>query len=176
MNKEKAEEKGKFISLLLRHNPAEFNLSIDLHGWAKIEDVLRICEITTEELNFIVENNDKKRYEFNADKDLIRACQGHSIKVDLGFTAITPPSVLYHGTADRFLEEILIEGLIPQARQYVHLSVDIPTALNVGARHGKVVVLLVDSKKMFDDGLSFYQSTNGVWLTEKVPAKYLKVL
>jgi putative RNA 2'-phosphotransferase len=62
------------------------------------------------------------------------------------------------------------------ARQHVHLSPDTSTALKVGTRHGKPVILIVDAAKMRAEGHAFFRSTNGVWLVEHVPPQYLRVL
>jgi putative RNA 2'-phosphotransferase len=106
---------------------------------------------------------------------MIRAVQGHSTDaVDRTFVAKVPPVILYHGTAERFVESIKKSGLLPQSRHHVHLSSDIETAVKVGQRHGKVVVIEVDAKAMLADSHRFYQAENGVWLTDAVPVKYLK--
>lgn len=123
----------------------------------------------------MVKTNDKKRFAISEDGLFIRAVQGHSLKTTVAYQAITPPKILYHGTATRFIDSIFNQGLIPNGRQYVHLSQDYKTAVNVGNRHGKAVVLIVDSEKMFSEGFEFYQSDNGVWLTLFVPVNYLKI-
>lgn len=125
-------------------------------------------------LEQIVATDDKQRYSFSADKKLIRANQGHSIPVDLELEELEPPAILYHGTAERFGASIIAQGLLKMSRLYVHLSSDIETAEKVGRRHGKLKIFVVASGKMFSDGYKFYRSVNGVWLTEHVPAKYLK--
>jgi putative RNA 2'-phosphotransferase len=88
-------------------------------------------------------------------------------------TSSASPAVLYHGTASRFLKSILAIGLRAGSRHHVHLSADLQTATRVGARHGFPVVLAVDAQRMRADGIAFYQSDNGVWLTGPVPPKYL---
>ena len=60
------------------------------------------------------------------------------------------------------------------SRLYVHLSKDIETANKVGKRHGKPVILKVYSGRMYREGIKFYFSENGIWLTKKVDAKYLE--
>jgi len=121
----------------------------------------------------IVANNDKQRFILSEDGNHIRANQGHSVKVDLGLEAVSPPSLLYHGTANRFLDIILQEGLKKMSRQHVHLSVDLETASKVGQRHGKLVILKVDTLAMSAANYDFYRSDNGVWLTGHVPAEFL---
>jgi putative RNA 2'-phosphotransferase len=87
-----------------------------------------------------------------------------------------PPAVLYHGTGEKFVESILRTGLVPKSRLYVHLSKDVETARAVGKRHGKSVVFQVDALKMTEDGLPFFLSKNGIWLTAQVNASYLHQL
>ena len=104
---------------------------------------------------------------------LIRAAQGHSVRVDLGLEPRQPPPVLYHGTVARFLDSIFADGLRPGRRTHVHLSADEETATAVGARRGQPVVLLVDCAAMSTGGYEFFQASNGVWLTEHVPPAFL---
>ena len=137
---------------------------MNLHGRA----------LTLEKLQEIVAKDQKGRYSFNEDKTKVRANQGHSIVVDLKLEKQIPPEVLYHGTGIQNIPSILKEGIQKRSRQYVHLSMDIDTAIAVGKRHGKPVVLKVDTAKMVQDGYSFYISKNKVWLTEFVPERYIE--
>lgn len=166
---------GKYLSFILRHNKEDYDAGlIDDHGWMKIDDLVSLKGYTKDLIDEIVKTNNKSRYEYNEDKTKIRARQGHSIPVDVELKETTPLNKLYHGTCTRFIDSILNEGLKPQTRLYVHLSKDIETATNVGLRHGKLVMLEIDSKKMYEDGYKFYISNNGVWLTKEVPVKYIK--
>jgi putative RNA 2'-phosphotransferase len=125
-------------------------------------------------LEEIVATDNKQRYSFNEDHTLIRANQGHSIPVDVELEEVVQPEILYHGTGEKYVASIDQQGLIPKSRLYVHLSGDEDTAVKVGQRHGKPVVYLVKSGEMYRDGIVFYRSVNGVWLTKAVPAMYLK--
>jgi putative RNA 2'-phosphotransferase len=49
----------------------------------------------------------------------------------------------------------------------------VATATKVGARRGQPVILTVAAARMHDEGRVFYVSTNGVWLTEHVPAEFI---
>jgi len=120
-----------------------------------------------------VAQNDKQRFAFSADHSKIRANQGHSLPIDLGLEPLAPPELLFHGTATRFLASIKQQGLISRGRQYVHLSPDEPTAIKVGQRHGQPIVLTIQAGRMYADGLTFYRSVNGVWLTDKVSVAYI---
>jgi putative RNA 2'-phosphotransferase len=168
---------SKFMSLVLRHAPEQAGLTLDENGWA---DLNALCAVigkkfgaSTTDVARIVAENPKKRFAIEGDR--IRAVQGHSVDIDLGLTPSVPPAMLYHGTKEEFLPAILRDGLRSQSRQHVHLSKDIETALIVARRRkGKDVILRVDSAAMAGDGLTFFLSDNGVWLTDHVPPRYLQ--
>jgi putative RNA 2'-phosphotransferase len=169
---------SKYLSKHLRHKPQEIGISIGKGGWVEVSTLLEVCAknnftITTEELIEVVENNDKQRFSFNNKMTLIRANQGHSIEIDLELISLEPPDILYHGTAAQFLPMISNQGLRKMNRHHVHLSMDLAVAKNVGQRHGKPVVLAIDSQSMFKDGHQFFRSENGVWLVDHVPPQYL---
>lgn len=169
---------GKYLCFILRHHPEKIGIALDEHGWADVNELLagisERCPLCREQLEEIVRTDAKSRYSFSADGQLIRCNQGHSIPVDVELEQVLPPEFLWHGTAERFLPAIFQEGLRRMSRLYVHLSATPEIAQTVGARHGKPVVLRVQTGKMAEDGYAFYRSVNGVWLTEAVPAKYLE--
>ncbi len=170
---------SKFISFVLRHQPEAVGLTPDAGGWVAVDDLIAAAQkqsipLDRALLETIVGQNDKQRFAFSDDGLRIRANQGHSFPVDLGLAPLTPPEFLYHGTATRFLNAIREQGLRPGSRQQVHLSGDEVTARTVGQRHGKPVVLTVLAGRMFQDRFLFYRSANGVWLTDAVPAAYLR--
>jgi RNA:NAD 2''-phosphotransferase len=171
-------ETSKFISLILRHKPEAIGITLDEHGWANVDELIagisKTQPIDMAMLEQIVAEDEKQRYSFNDDKTLIRANQGHSIPVDVELEEKEPPEVLYHGTGEKYVDSIDIQGLIPKSRLYVHLSSDKDTAVKVGQRHGNPVIYIVNSGEMFRDGYKFYQSVNGVWLTKEVPLSYLE--
>lgn len=125
-------------------------------------------------MKVVVETNNKKRFSFSNNFEKIRANQGHSLDIELGYSPTKPPRILYHGTAERNVNSILLHGLDKRNRHHVHLSQDIETAINVGKRHGKPFVFEILSEKMYNDKLEFFVSENGVWLTENVSNEYLK--
>jgi putative RNA 2'-phosphotransferase len=171
---------SKFLSLLLRHKPEKIGLVLDKNGWANVNELMsksakHNVKFTLEQLEEVVETNNKKRFIFNDDQTKIRANQGHSLKtVDLEFKNIEPDEFLYHGTVDKFMHLIQTDGLKKMNRQHVHLSKDRSTAINVGSRRGKPIILSVRSGQMYRDGFEFYRSENGVWLTNEVPTKYIE--
>jgi putative RNA 2'-phosphotransferase len=169
---------SKFLSLVLRHRPEEVGITLDREGWVSVSELLRAFEahglpLTPEELREVVGTNDKQRFSFSPDGLLIRANQGHSLNVELGYEPVAPPPVLYHGTAARFLTSIMREGLLKGRRHHVHLSEQRETAAQVGGRYGKPVVLNIASGEMHSDGHQFFRSANGVWLTAHVPVRYI---
>ena len=168
-------DRGRFLALVLRHKPEEVGLALNEGGWANVEDLLVKMSLTQSLLDEIVETNNKKRFEYSEDKKMIRACQGHSIDVDLQLKPKKPPVFLYHGTSDKYLSSIEKEGLKSKNRNHVHLSEDRVTAEKVGKRHGgKTVILKIKAEEyQYNTGAKFYQSTNGVWLTEEVPLEYI---
>ncbi len=170
---------SKFLSLVLRHKPETIGLTLDENGWANIDELIAKANrkgqrLTRTLVDEIVTTNDKQRFAISDDGLFIRANQGHSVKIDLQLEARQPPEILYHGTATRFAESILKNGLISKSRQHVHLSRDVATAIKVGQRHGKPTVFEVSTGKMHHDGHLFYLSENNVWLTENVPPEYLQ--
>ena len=180
-NKEAHKAESKFLSLVLRHKPQVAGIALDEHGWADVDELVKGVSKTQNFshtiLEEIVTTDSKNRYSFNEDHSRIRANQGHSINVDLGLVKKTPPDVLYHGTAKRFLDSIMSEGLIPMKRQYVHLSVDTDMATLVGKRRdSEPIILEIDSKSANNDGIIFYIGNDKVWLVDKMPAKYIKIL
>lgn len=165
---------SKFLSYVLRHKPESIGLTLDPNGgWADVKELLRLSNITMDTLLTVVKTNNKQRFEFNADRSKIRASQGHSVGVDLGYSPSQPPSKLYHGTAKQNLDSIRATGINKGTRQHAHLSADIQTAMKVGSRWGDPVALEIDAGKMVADGHTFFISTNGVWLTDHVPPEYI---
>ena len=167
--------KSKFLSLVLRHDPKKIGLTLDQNGWANVQNLLQKLGWDMNTLEYIVNNNSKKRFAFNVDKTQIRASQGHSIQVDLQLTPKQPPDMLFHGTTESNVQSILASGLDKRNRQHVHLSPDTATARKVGERHGKPEIFEIDTKAMREAGFRFFLSDNGVWLTDFVPSKYLKL-
>jgi len=169
---------SKFLSLVLRHDPGHVGITLDDAGWVEVDVLLAAAQragvaLDRATLERVVAENDKKRFAFSEDGARIRASQGHSVPVDLGLAPQEPPEVLFHGTAIRNLESIRRDGLIPGSRTHVHLSRDEETAVTVGQRHGKPVVLRVAAGEMHRAGHELTVSENGVWLAHAVPAAFI---
>lgn len=170
---------SKFLSLVLRHQPETIGIQLDQNGWTDVAELIEKAshhgmKFDRETLNLIVETNPKKRFAFNNTLERIRASQGHSVEIELGYTNQKPPEILFHGTGEKSVQSILNAGLEKRNRQHVHLSSNLETAIKVGQRHGKPFVFKVLAEQMYKDNFQFFLSDNGVWLTDHVPAKYLK--
>jgi putative RNA 2'-phosphotransferase len=182
MNEKNIKGTSKFLSFVLRHSPETIELKLDENGWANVDELIIQCNkhnkydtlLDLDFLNIVVETNDKKRFVFNEDKSKIRANQGHSIAVELNLNEVEPLDYLYHGTVADSIDGMKENGLQKMSRQHVHLSKDKETAIKVGGRRGKPIILIVDAKSMQTAGFKFYLSENEVWLTEEVPAKYIE--
>lgn len=170
---------SKFLSLVLRHKPEEIGIDLDSNGWTDVNSLIEKMNsygkhIDFETLEVILETNNKKRFSFNEDKSLIRANQGHSIEIDLGYKNCIPPKILFHGTGAKYVDNIYKTGIKKKNRHHVHLSKDIETALSVGQRHGKPVIFEIFAEEMAKEGFEFFESENGVWLTDEIPVTFIR--
>ncbi len=178
MNEKQKKSISKFLSLILRHQPEVIGVTLDENGWTDVDELIAKINASGHKLSFdeleeIVDTDEKQRYAFSPDGNKIRANQGHSVDISLGLDPTAPPEYLYHGTVSKFLDSIRKEGLQRMSRQHLHLSRDKDTAVTVGSRRGSPVILNISSGQMHRDGFLFYISDNGVWLTDHVPAKYI---
>jgi putative RNA 2'-phosphotransferase len=172
---------SKFLSLVLRHDPSVVGVGLDPGGWIHLEKLVAAIRerqpgVTIADIERVVATNDKQRFAIDAETNRIRANQGHSLAVDLGLPCRRPPDALFHGTAAGSVAGILRAGLQRRSRHAVHLSPDEHTAMRVGARRGRPVVLRVDATRMHADGYQFSVSVNDVWLVEAVPPEYISVV
>lgn len=180
MDEQRLVKVSKYMAKHLRHRPERLGLHIQPGGWVEVDALLAACRRASFALSYgelveVVARYDKRRFGFDAAGTRIRANQGHNVTVDLQLLPVEPPDVLYHGTGQTTVEEILIEGLQPMGRHHVHLSTDVGTAIKVGSRHGRAAVLQVDSGRMRADGATFFRTENGVWLTDHIAVAYLDI-
>lgn len=172
---------SKFLSLVLRHQPEKIGVELDEQGWVDVDLLLAAInrsgkKLTSVQLHEVVETNDKQRFTFSEDQTRIRASQGHSVSVELGYEPAAPPEFLLHGTPEKSVAIIMETGLKKMARHHVHLHHDQETASAVGQRRGKPVLLQIASGRMHADGYLFYVTPNQVWLTDEVPPQYVSIL
>lgn len=181
MDKKQLVTISKYLSKHLRHQPEALGLTLAEGGWVDVTALLEACTrhgfpISRDQLDEVVRTSDKKRFAFDDGGTRIRANQGHSTPVDLQLQPVEPPDQLYHGTTKANLTQVLAFGLLKMKRHHVHLSHDVETALKVGRRHGAPIILAIDAAAMHAKGHVFYCSVNGVWLTDHVPAEFLRVI
>jgi putative RNA 2'-phosphotransferase len=172
------EKTSKLISYWLRHKPEDAGLIVDDFGWTSIDQLLKALHsrnnvVNLQDLIQLNKSFDKVRWEIDEIGSKIRATYGHSFPVLLDDKVKLPPETLYHGTAVKHVLQIAQQGLLPMGRQFVHLTETIDTALSVGARHGKPIIVDVDVKRLANDGWKFYQASDNVWLTSAIPVKYM---
>ena len=167
-----------FLTKVLRHSPELLGLNMEPSGWVNVDELISAFKengkiLDRNILDNIVKLDNKQRFAYDETGTKIRANQGHSISVELNLPIVKPPEKLYHGTVSKFIPLIKKSGLKKMSRHDVHLSSDIKTAMNVGGRRGKPVILTIDSGRMHRDGYMFKLSKNNVWLIDFVPSTYI---
>lgn len=174
------ERLSRTLAHALRHEPWVYELEVDEEGWAPLDQLLAVLrrrpgwsDLDRADLREMRRRADKRRYELRGDR--IRALYGHSLPGKLAKEEARPPARLWHGTAPDAASSILEEGLRPMGRQYVHLSVDRPTAREVGRRKAEEpVILAVRAREAAGEGVAFYRGNEKVWLADRVPARWLE--
>lgn len=176
-------ELSKAVSQMLRHEPSAYGLIPDGDGWVGVQDLIAALKqkyvpwgnLDEGDLQEMVNRSQKRRHEIRDGK--IRALYGHSTPERVLKRTVIPPAHLYHGTDPNAAAKILIEGLKPMTRQYVHLSVDAIAAREVGSRKDKFpVILLVDAARAHHNGVTFYEGNESVWLAEYIPPPYISTV
>ncbi len=174
---------SKEISFALRHKPWQYELELDREGFVPIDQFLFALnetkhypkQIEKEDLFKVIEISEKKRLEIKDGK--IRALYGHTIPMLIEKDPMSPPELLYHGTSHNVLDSILKAGLQQMKRQYVHLSMDIETAEQVGKRRDtNPVILVIYAQKADKNGIRFYKGNDKVWLSNPIPPQYIEIL
>jgi putative RNA 2'-phosphotransferase len=170
---------SRAVSHALRHEPWLYELELDDEGWASVESILvalskeqpEWADLCEADLVRMIEGSSKRRHEVKDGR--IRALYGHSIAGKLKRTPATPPDVLFHGTAPDVVSLIKVSGLLPMGRQYVHLSVDEATAVEVGRRKAKKpTILRVMAVEAHVTGIHFYEGNEKVWLSTALVRDY----
>jgi putative RNA 2'-phosphotransferase len=171
---------SKAASHALRHEPWLYELELDAAGWVAVEDLLSALQaanpswppLVRDHLTRMIATSDKKRHEIEGER--VRALYGHSTPKKLIAKPAEPPTILYHGTSPKAAALIAKSGLKPMGRQYVHLSIDIATATEVGLRKtGQPVIVSIAATEAFAEGVTFYQGNEVVWLADSIPATFI---
>ncbi len=183
------------VSYALRHNPFRYNLVLDSEGWTPVNELLNAVNLyyksklhqhlKIQDLEEMIAGSDKVRFELKNDK--IRALYGHSclssnLVGKIYKTGSKPPSILYHGTSLSAAKIIMLDGIRSMNRQYVHLSTDKKTAIQVAMRkviqkkEDHVVIIIISSMDAHSKGVNFYQASDLVWLADYIPPNFLNYL
>ena len=168
------------MSLMLRPEPEKFGLTLDARGFAPFDDLARVIGkkvgASAAEIREVVRDSEKQRFEIIEEDGVakIRARYGHSVEGSVEYEPVEPPPILFHGTSRGALESIRREGLKAMARQKVHLSVDVETALIVGRRHdSRPVILSIRAREAHLSGARFYSPQERVFLADAVEARWI---
>lgn len=172
---------SKLLSLILRHQPQRFGVTLDAEGYASLEEVLlavhaRLPQATAADVQRVVDTLEPDKQRFSILDGEIRANYGHSLAGHIEQAMAAPPEVLLHGTARSALSSILEDGLKPMRRQYVHLTTERALAERIGARHGTTCVLTVAAARAAAEGVVFYRANSSFWLANTVPARYISLI
>ena len=170
---------SRFLALVLRHKAYRFDLRLDDRGFANLEELLEVIheqesleDITEEDIRQVSEGHVRTRFEI-VDGN-IRATYGHSLRKPVLYDRVDPPEFLYIAMASNQMEFARANGLKPTDRQYVHLSQEKEEAEEVGKRgRDPFKIVTVRSKDASENGISFHNPTNGLFLSLSVPAEYL---
>lgn len=174
MNKDTLRKHGHRLSHLLRHGAIEAKLTMDAAGWAPIEQVLARTSLSRAELDAVVSDNNKQRYELRGDQ--IRAAQGHSIEgtpvtheaLEASWRRYEGQGPIWHGTHMSAVASIAQQGIVAGARTHVHLAAAPDST--VGKRAQVDVLLEVSPSKLREAGWEVFKSPNGVLLARVVPS------
>jgi putative RNA 2'-phosphotransferase len=171
---------SRLVSHALRHEPWLYELELDDEGWvpvAALLDAIHLqgpewAQITTADLEAMIAASSKRRHEIDGDR--IRALYGHSVPGQVAKVEAEPPARLFHGTSAQAWSTIQRTGLQPMGRQYVHLSVDVATAEQVGRRKAPdPVILIVDTTRARETGSRFWGGNELVWLADHIAPEHL---
>ena len=173
---------SRFLSMLLRHRPARFPVTLDGQGFTQLADVMRILKAlpnfrwaTREDIDAVIALPGRARFEVVRDERgaRIRALYGHTA-LRPEYEPVAPPDVLYVAVAPESLAEVDRQGLAPTELSYIHLAITPAEARRSVLRlTATPVVLRVDAGVAHAEGRVFYSPTEGVYLVESLPAKYV---
>jgi len=165
------------LAYMLRHQPEEFDLEVDDHGYAEMGEVIRALNerlgeaVTEDDVREAVESGDRQRYELVGDR--IRALYGHSIEVQPGEPS-RPPDRLYVGVSRADADRARRYGLRPGRRRFLHLALTPEDALETAQRtareHEVIVVRALDA---WEEGINFYDRIS-LFLSDPIPTQFLE--
>ncbi|WIA12668.1 hypothetical protein OEZ85_006312 [Tetradesmus obliquus] len=161
---------SKELSYMLRHAPPPG--SMDEQGFVSASVLMAHMKSkpTLQELQEVIESNDKKRFvlDDSASSPRIRAAQGHSVQLQAPvLTPVTDASSVpcaVHATSKEGWEAIQASGsLLRMSRSHIHFATQ-PQLLR--ANSWASVMLRLKLQEALDAGHAFFLSSNGVLLCE----------
>lgn len=186
-NPQSLERLSRFLCLILRHRPEVVGLTLTSEGFVPIKELFSAIReqshyrwVTEDLLWSVIRNDIKGRYEVVGEQ--VRAAYGHSIPVEIDFSSIkleSLPTILYHGTSPEASWDIVMKGILPQQRQFVHLSESIEQARLIGSRHthgGQPVIFAVDVYKAAATGIRFKQGGKGVYISDPIKPEFIEIV
>jgi len=174
---------SKLMSFLLRHDPSAAGLRMDQEGWVSVDDLVEGIRkrwrnanlyswVRREHVVAVAVLDPKGRFELR--NGMIRARYGHSARLNLRLSYPRDHSsrTLFHGTAPENLDSIMREGLKPMKRGFVHLSLSLEDACEVGRRRSsKPAVLVIDAECLRKHGIEVLAASHSVRLAKYVPPR-----
>jgi putative RNA 2'-phosphotransferase len=166
------------LAYMLRHQPEKFDLELDSHGYAHVDEVVRALNerlgepVELSDLETAITSGDRPRYEIRGER--VRALYGHSIPVEPG-EPTRPPEFLYVGIDSRDAERALRYGLRGGRRRFLHLALTPEDAREAGRRAAPdYSVLNVYALDAWEEGINFYDR-QALFLAEEVPTQFLEL-
>jgi len=166
------------LAYMLRHRPEEFDIELDRHGAADLDEVIHVLNerigeaIEEEDVLEAIESGDRPRYAIDGDR--IRALYGHSIPIDPG-EPDEPPDLLYAGVGSRDADRAERFGLESGRRAFLHLATTYEDARETGRRVAEeYAVVTVQAGDAWEDGINFYDR-GALWLSESIPTEFIEV-
>lgn len=181
MNRMEVEYLSRVMAGCLRHFPEKYELKMDPHGWVDIKEFVNGVRRKRRELHWLsplhiqalIATEPKGRYQ--QANNMIRATYGHTLDIELDLPTNNIPDSLYYPATPEEIDLLLETGLKPIDRKKVHLSKTIANAIEAGrSRVDNPLVLEIDIKTAISDGIVIQKAAPTVFLTNEIPAKYLK--
>ncbi|MGC8585540.1 MAG: RNA 2'-phosphotransferase [Thermoplasmata archaeon] len=182
LNDWEVEALSRILTGILRHFPENFNVKLDQHGWANINDIAEGIRGKNKKFRFLkpyhveafILTDTKGRFQYDKSAGKVRATYGHSINVDLSdLPSENIPRKLYYAIVpeeEEFINEI---GIKPGERKWVHLSDSYEEAY-ISGRHrtDNPIVLEIDAEKLINDGRAIYRANEKIYITKEIPPGY----
>jgi putative RNA 2'-phosphotransferase len=166
------------LAYMLRHQPEEFDLELDAHGYGDVAQVVQALNerlgepVEVSDLDYAIRSGDRPRYEILGTR--VRALYGHSIDVEPG-DPTRPPELLFVGISARDADRAMRYGLRGGRRRFLHLALSADDAKEGGRRTGlQYVVITVYALDAWEEGINFYDR-KALFLAEQIPTEFREV-